>query len=791
MACSPNGELTVGASAWQAAQAPEMHLVRGILRLLGRRYYSREVEWLRGGCSHEIVPSPNGDAWLRVAGLEFSPEELVAAMIRHIVSLAQATTKQRVERAVFAVPNMFDQLQRRALLAACELARVNAPFLLSASSAAAMVCPMPNTQRIATLDFGAGHFDAALMERVADRWTVAVSVGDGLLGGMDFDCRVAELLRDDVDLERRCLSAERLRHALSEADRVDVAAVSSVAVGTHGKSVVTRAEHDEAVGDELGAVAPPCGWLLEDAGLGTDDVDQVLLFGGMAAVPAVRAEVRELFGKEPLYPEGGDTMVARGALACAGELAAGVEARSWTQLSTRSLGVKVRGGLMRPVVPRVRRFPWRSDTAFAAPGVGQPRIVFEVYEGDAQHATDNLYLGSFVLENLQSGLAPTVTFCLDDNGVFQVPSWRAGEQSVAINFRWAGGSKQLPVRQPRLGDEYARLSPTDDDDPPTNIRVSRDSAAQGTSAATAEDTRRPPRPAAGSPPTMDRLPSGDALLGTTVGGCYQIESVIAEGGMGRVYRATHQALGRKFAVKVLHPELASNADLATRFLREAQSAGRIDSDHVVDIVHFGRLDDGTSYFVMEYLEGSTLRDMIDGPHSINVDLARDIGIQLADGVAAAHALDIVHRDLKPDNVVLIRRPRRPFFAKILDFGIARHPTSQLDDGPITMDGCIIGSPSYISPEQIIGGAITARTDIYVLGVVLYEMVAGVPPFVADSIAHLLQQHVDAAPPPLRQHDRAVGCPESLERVISQCLAKKAEDRIASAVDLAKALSQAV
>ncbi len=803
VACSSSGRVVVGADVWRATETPAMQLITGIVRLLGRRYYSREIEWLRHSCSHDIVPAPNGDAWLRVGTLEYSPEEIVAELLRHICARAAQLTGEAVDQAVIAVPTIFDQLQRRAMLAAAEQAGLRVAMLINATSAAAIaLADHARGERVALLDLGGGYFDCALLERRPGGLQVIANSGDGMLGGMDFDRRMVDLIAIDADIEieRVCLRGERLRHALSFQDSV---ALHSILQDPTDERVITRAEHDERVHDELAALAVPCGWVFEDVQLGTDDIDEVILLGGMAHVPAVRAELSELFRRTPRTPEQHDVLVASGALACVLQQGHGV-----AQLSSKNIGVKVRGGVMSPVLPRARPVPYAGEVAFAPPREGQQRIVFEIYEGDAEYATDNLYLGTFVLEGLRAGVAPRVTFCLDPSGVISVPGWHGAGAGGRVDFRWAGGAKVLPVRQPVAPDDsreqmaaigYARVG-SDSAEEPTQqldraaLAALRDSERPAQSAPPASgESRRPPArkvESRAAPPSSEQAPpSGDALVGTVVGGRYLIEDLVAEGGMGRVYRAVHETLGRKFAVKVLHPELSSNEELAARFLREAQSAARIESEHVVDIVDFGRLGDGTGYFVMEYLEGQTLRQLLDERGALPVELARDIGMQLAYGVSAAHDLDIIHRDLKPDNVVLVKRSKRPYFCKILDFGIAKHPTSDRGDGPITLQGTMVGSPYYMSPEQIIGGPVTARTDIYALGVVLYEMLAGHPPFNADSVAHLLQQHVDAPPPPLA--GLSVKVPESLERVIHLCMAKKPDERVASAAALQRLLAEAL
>ena len=280
----------------------------------------------------------------------------------------------------------------------------------------------------------------------------------------------------------------------------------------------------------------------------------------------------------------------------------------------------------------------------------------------------------------------------------------------------------------------------------------------------------------------------DSLVGTVLGDRYQIEEIIGEGGMGRVYLAQHKLLGKRFALKVLHPELAANRELAERFVREARAASSIESDHVVDISDFGLLPDGTGYFVMEYLDGKDLEERLDDEGPQSADFTRRIGVQVADAIRGAHAETIVHRDLKPSNIVIAQRKGKDF-CKILDFGIAKSPTS--DSGGsgqtlVTQVGVMMGTPHYMAPEQI-DGEVDPRSDIYALGIVLFEMLAGNPPFDAESIAELLAKQKWSAPPSIHEAYADADCPPELEAVVRKCLEKKPEDRYQEAGEVIEAL----
>ena len=252
----------------------------------------------------------------------------------------------------------------------------------------------------------------------------------------------------------------------------------------------------------------------------------------------------------------------------------------------------------------------------------------------------------------------------------------------------------------------------------------------------------------------------DPLIGQVLDGRYRIEAVIGEGGMGLVYKAVHAALRKPLAVKVLRPEVTKNEQIVARFKQEAQSASQIGNQHIIDISDFGELRDGSTYFVMEFLGGRSLtaaleQDRFDTPRTIHV------AKQLSKALGAAHEIGIVHRDMKPDNVQLIERGDDRDFVKVLDFGIAKvgGGTSKL-----TQAGQVFGTPHYMSPEQCAGTAVDHRTDIYALGVILYEMATGKVPFDADNLMGILTKHLYENPLPPHDLPPPVNVPPALEAV---------------------------
>jgi serine/threonine-protein kinase len=236
-------------------------------------------------------------------------------------------------------------------------------------------------------------------------------------------------------------------------------------------------------------------------------------------------------------------------------------------------------------------------------------------------------------------------------------------------------------------------------------------------------------------------------------GPYRILRSLGEGGMGAVYEALHESIERRVALKVLHPAYAHSADAVTRFFNEARAVNRIEHPNIVQVSEFARADDGTVYLVMEYLRGETLSRRLEmlamaGRRMATIE-AVQISAQLADALAAAHEKGIVHRDLKPGNVMLVPDSLSPGSerVKLLDFGIAK--LSQGAGGKATKTHAILGTPQYMSPEQCRGaGGVDERTDVYALGVILYEMLAGCPPFVAEEPIAYLAMHAYQPPPPL-------------------------------------------
>ena len=276
-----------------------------------------------------------------------------------------------------------------------------------------------------------------------------------------------------------------------------------------------------------------------------------------------------------------------------------------------------------------------------------------------------------------------------------------------------------------------------------------------------------------------------SLINQTIGN-YRVASLLGEGGMGVVYLAQHPVIGRKVAIKLLHAVLARDPDIVARFFNEARAIHMIAHENIVEILDFGQTNDGQPYFIMEYLTGESLSEAV-ARGAMAPEQVEAIGVQMCRALQAAHTKGIVHRDLKPHNVQLTVKQDGALLVKILDFGVAKILASPDGSQSVkTRTGSLMGTPLYMSPEQCKGaGVLDHRTDIYSLGVMLYEMLAGRPPFVAEGVGELFAKHMLEEPPPITEF--APNVPPAMAAAIMKSLAKDPDARFASMEDFRKAL----
>jgi len=300
-------------------------------------------------------------------------------------------------------------------------------------------------------------------------------------------------------------------------------------------------------------------------------------------------------------------------------------------------------------------------------------------------------------------------------------------------------------------------------------------------------------------------PDAERRIGQTIGN-YQLLSIIGVGGMGVVYKGQHAILEKPVAVKVLNPRFAQREGGIDQFLREAKAATRTRHPNIVDVTDFGTAPDGSVYFVMEYLEGITLEDVLARDGRVPLFNAVNIIRQIAHALSAAHAEGIIHRDLKPENIFLVNREGRRRvvrrlkdgsfvvekegtfdFVKLFDFGVAKYTLDDVGPSYTTRAGMIFGTPQYMSPEQARGEAVDARSDVYAVGVLFYEMTTGMVPFDGETALDILNGHVSGIPTPPSRKNPKVDVDEGTDRTILRCLEKNPEDRFQSMDELVEAL----
>jgi hypothetical protein len=287
-----------------------------------------------------------------------------------------------------------------------------------------------------------------------------------------------------------------------------------------------------------------------------------------------------------------------------------------------------------------------------------------------------------------------------------------------------------------------------------------------------------------------KSPTAD-LVGQVVADRYHIIRKLGEGGMGAVYLGEHVKMGRKSAIKVMNPSMASDPDAISRFNREAANASRISHPNVCQIYDFGETPDGTIYLAMEFIEGTALTGIIEREGALPAVRAAKILKQAADALASAHELGIVHRDLKPDNIMIVQGKDGTDIVKVVDFGIAKAVAGDETGQKVTKTGLVVGTPEYMSPEQLSGDKLDGRSDIYSLGLVFYRMLTGVLPFQADSAQETMIKRLTDEPMPLAVARPDITFPPELQGVLDKALARLPADRYANAAQFGREAEAAV
>src|SRR6266852_9931206 len=272
-----------------------------------------------------------------------------------------------------------------------------------------------------------------------------------------------------------------------------------------------------------------------------------------------------------------------------------------------------------------------------------------------------------------------------------------------------------------------------------------------------------------SGPTQD-------LVGQVLADRYHIMKKLGEGGMGQVYLAEHVKMGRRSAIKVMNPSMVHDPEAVARFNREASNASRISDAHVCAIYDFGETPEGLIYLAMEYIEGEALTDLLERDGALKVPRAVHIFRQVADALQAAHDLGIVHRDLKPDNIMLTRRKDGADVVKVVDFGIAKAVEGDQAGQKVTKTGLVVGTPEFMSPEQLSGDTLDGRSDLYSLALVFYRMLSGKLPFEATTVQETMIKRLTDDPITLAEARPDLTFPAGLQLVLDTALARTPMER---------------
>ncbi len=834
VSADPHGGLVAGDEAARlTASNPELG-VESIKRLIGRRVGTPEVEWLAAG-SPQLWAQGERSIGIELGPSRYSARALAHEVLRQTVETAERAVrrpghKRRQVPAVLTIPAVFDMAQRIALRKLTKHAGIDVRRFVEAPLAALLAMDLPaDVKRVTVADFGAGYVDILVAERADRGWTMLGADGDALLGTDDLDQRLTHLFAQSfydehgIDVSQRGVCLGRMRR-LARQIRLDA--------GNREPTTTMLPDFVEIDGRSLALVHPPIGvrdlenlWmeeldslptlcirLYEELGFGTDDVDALVLLGGGSRIPMVRWRFEDVLRHEALPIQHGPFLAARGAAALAGaDPERGPHA---TSVLPHVLSLRVGDRPPVAVTRRNQRLPITS-THFFVPTPPHPSpTTFLLCQGEVSdvHAPSFVDVTlertdkrSYVVEMLVSGtgdvelhVQPSAMLGVQQGAPVHPstmppqspPGARARLDSITDDS-WpivtAGPAAELPAVQSRRADSDRLEVPSSRPEkvmrrstftrPDSSDRL--DSIPPTSMAAPPSGVGDTIVPESGGP--VSSRSAGDPLVGTVLDGRYEITRVLGEGSMARVYRAKHRFLKSTYAVKVMHPELATHADMRERFLREARSAASIDNDHVVRILDFGRIADGRDYFVMEHLEGTSLEDEM-GRRLLPMPLVMTTMIHVARGLAAAHEHGIVHRDLKPENIWLTEIDDIPRI-KILDFGVAKISTPNRG---LTMGHAIIGTPYYMAPDQIAGDS-DPRTDLYAAGIVMFELVTGRLPFYHESLAFVLAMQCETPLPSPQQLAGPVRCPDELERIIARCCEKKKANRYQSAAELLTAL----
>lgn len=457
VAFTESGERLVGQIAKRQAITNPENTIFAVKRLIGRRFDSEEVKQFMATSPFKIVEAHNHDAWVEVHGRQYSPSEISAMVLTKMKETAEEYLGEKVTDAVITVPAYFNDSQRQATKDAGIIAGLNVRRIINEPTAAALAYGLDRGQneKIAVFDLGGGTFDISILELNEGVFEVLATNGDTFLGGEDFDQRIMEYLireferREGINLENDRMALQRLKEAAEKAKcelspsletDINLPFITADESGPkHLNITLTRAKLEELVEDLIERVEEPCRIAMADAGVKPEDIDQVLLVGGMTRMPRVQQKVEEIFGKPPNKGINPDEVVAIGAAIQGGVLLGDVKDVLLLDVTPLSLGVETQGGVFTKIIPKNTTIPTRKSRIFSTTEDNQSLVNIHVLQGEREMAADNKTLGRFQLV----GILPAprgvpqieVTFEIDTNGIVHVSAKDLGtgkEQSIRV-----------------------------------------------------------------------------------------------------------------------------------------------------------------------------------------------------------------------------------------------------------------------------------------------------------------------------------------------------------------------